>query len=84
MHLLIEFQAKIWKFGFDLQISLVSSHIQIFCVCFTINCTYIFLFFFLQDLNRFPSPPALQIESNQGHETESSKQNKKAESRSPC
>ncbi|XP_078316588.1 spermatogenesis-associated protein 1-like isoform X10 [Crassostrea virginica] len=31
------------------------------------------------DLNRFPSPPALQIESNQGHETESSKQNKKAE-----
>ncbi|XP_078316591.1 spermatogenesis-associated protein 1-like isoform X12 [Crassostrea virginica] len=32
-----------------------------------------------EDLNRFPSPPALQIESNQGHETESSKQNKKAE-----
>ncbi|XP_062618997.1 inner centromere protein-like isoform X2 [Saccostrea cucullata] len=32
------------------------------------------------DLNRFPSPPPLQInDSSQGHETESSKQNKKAE-----
>lgn len=41
-------------------------------------------FFFLQDLNRFPSPPPLQMDSSQGQETESSKQNKKAESRSPC
>ncbi|XP_062619002.1 trichohyalin-like isoform X7 [Saccostrea cucullata] len=33
-----------------------------------------------RDLNRFPSPPPLQInDSSQGHETESSKQNKKAE-----
>ncbi|XP_062619003.1 apical junction molecule-like isoform X8 [Saccostrea cucullata] len=33
-----------------------------------------------EDLNRFPSPPPLQInDSSQGHETESSKQNKKAE-----
>nr|XP_034312304.1 trichohyalin isoform X12 [Crassostrea gigas] len=31
------------------------------------------------DLNRFPSPPPLQMDSNQGQETESSKQNKKAE-----
>ncbi|XP_065923650.1 zinc finger CCCH domain-containing protein 13 isoform X6 [Magallana gigas] len=33
----------------------------------------------LKDLNRFPSPPPLQMDSNQGQETESSKQNKKAE-----
>lgn len=32
-----------------------------------------------EDLNRFPSPPPLQMDSNQGQETESSKQNKKAE-----
>ncbi|XP_061182050.1 trichohyalin-like isoform X9 [Saccostrea echinata] len=33
-----------------------------------------------EDLNRFPSPPPLQInDSSQVHETESSKQNKKAE-----
>lgn len=50
-----------------------------------INLLLIFLFVsFLQDLNRFPSPPPLQMDSNQGQETESSKQNKKAESRSPC
>lgn len=32
-----------------------------------------------EDLNRFPSPPPLQMDSSQGQETESSKQNKKAE-----
>lgn len=32
-----------------------------------------------EDLNRFPSPPPLQMDSNQGQETESSRQNKKAE-----
>ncbi|XP_056019192.1 calponin homology domain-containing protein DDB_G0272472-like isoform X18 [Ostrea edulis] len=32
------------------------------------------------DLNRFPSPPPLQMnDSNEGHDTESSKQNRKAE-----
>ncbi|XP_056019195.1 spermatogenesis-associated protein 1-like isoform X22 [Ostrea edulis] len=33
-----------------------------------------------EDLNRFPSPPPLQMnDSNEGHDTESSKQNRKAE-----